>query len=101
MTARGAAPPRRRRARRLELCRRLGRENDQVVSYSAPGVIGAGLLIAAIALLFAARYPAGLYDLVVGINRWSNRLVVYLALMTDRYPPLPLDQGNYDPEGSS
>jgi len=78
-----------------------GAENDQVVSYSAPGVIGAGLLIAAIALLFAARYPASLYDLVVGINRWSNRLVVYLALMTDRYPSLPLDQGSDDPEGSS
>jgi hypothetical protein len=73
----------------------------QVVSYSAPSVIGTGLLIAAIALLFAARYPAGPYDLVVGINRWSNRLVVYLALMTDRYPPLPLDQGSNDPDGSS
>jgi len=34
-----------------------GAENDQVVSYSAPSVIGTGLLIAAIALLFAARYP--------------------------------------------
>jgi hypothetical protein len=75
-----------------------GAENDQVVSYSAPGVIGAGLLIAAIARLFAARYPTGLYDLVIGINRWSNRLVVYLALMIDRYPPLRLDQGSNDPE---
>ena len=56
------------------------------------------MLIAAIALLFTARYPAGLYDLVVGINRWSYRLVVYVALMTDRYPPLRLDQGGDDPE---
>ena len=74
-----------------------GTDNDQV-SYSAPGVIGACVLIAAVALLFLARYPAGLYDLVVGINRWSYRLVVYLALMTDRYPPLRLDQGGDDPE---
>ena len=36
---------------------------------------------------------------MVGINRWSYRLVVYLALMTDRYPPLRLDQGGDDPEG--
>jgi len=34
-----------------------GAENDQVVSYSAPGVIGTGLFIAAIALLFAAPVP--------------------------------------------
>ena len=55
------------------------------------------MLIAAIALLFTARYPAGLYDLVVGINRWTYRLAVYVALMTDRYPPLRLDQGGDDP----
>ena len=28
-----------------------------------------------------------------------SRLVVYDALMTDRYPPLRLDQGGEDPEG--
>ena len=43
--------------------------------------------------------PAGLHDLVIGINRWSYRLVAYLALMTDQYPPLRLDQGDDDPEG--
>jgi hypothetical protein len=57
------------------------------------------VLIAAIALLFTRRYPPGLFDLVVGINRWSYRLVVYLALMTDRYPPFRLDQGGDDLEG--
>ena len=76
-----------------------GMENGTVYRYSAPGVIGACVLIAAIALLFTTRYPTGLYDLVVGINRWSYRLVVYVALMTDQYPPLRLDQGGDDPEG--
>jgi hypothetical protein len=74
-------------------------ENGRGFSYSAPSLIGASVLIAAIALLFTTRYPTGLYDLVVGINRWSYRLVVYVALMTDRYPPLRLDQGGDDPEG--
>jgi hypothetical protein len=74
-------------------------ENGRVVTYSAPSLIGASVLIAAIALLFTARYPSGLYDLVVGINRWSYRLVVYVALMTDQYPPFRLDQGGHDPEG--
>jgi hypothetical protein len=76
-----------------------GMDNDRGFSYSAPSLIGASVLIAAIALLFTTRYPTGLYDLVVGINRWSYRLVVYVALMTDRYPPLRLDQGGEDPEG--
>ena len=76
-----------------------GMENDRGFAYSGPSLIGASVLIAAIALLFTARYPTGLYDLVVGINRWSYRLVVYVALMTDRYPPFRLDQGGDDPEG--
>ena len=74
-------------------------QNSRGFSYSGPSLIGACVLIAAIALLFTARYPAGLYDLVLGINRWSYRLVVYIALMTDHYPPLRLDQGGDDPEG--
>jgi hypothetical protein len=74
-------------------------DNDRGFTYSAPSLIGASVLIAAIALLFTARYPTGLYDLVIGINRWSYRLTAYLALMTDRYPPLRLDQGGDDPEG--
>jgi hypothetical protein len=74
-------------------------DNSRTVAYSTPSLIGASVLIAAIALLFTARYPTGLYDLVVGISRWSYRLVAYLALMTDRYPPLRLDQGGDDPEG--
>jgi hypothetical protein len=73
--------------------------NGRGFTYSGPSLIGACVLIAALALLFVARYPAGLYDLVVGINRWSYRATVYVALMTDRYPPLRLDQGGDDPEG--
>ena len=74
------------------------RGNNREVVYNGPSLIAAGVLIAAIALLFTARYPTGLYDLVVGVNRWSYRLGIYVALMTDRYPPLRLDQGGDDPE---
>jgi hypothetical protein len=72
--------------------------DDRGFAYSGLSLLSACVLIAAVALLFTARYPAGLYDLVVGVNRWSYRLMAYVALMTDRYPPFRLDQGGDDPE---
>ncbi len=56
------------------------------------------LLIAVVALLFTARYPKGLYDFVMGINRWAIRVLAYSSLMRDEYPPFRLDMGPGEPE---
>ena len=66
-------------------------QDGRPVTYSTPSLIGASVLIAAIALLFTTRYPPGLFDLALGIDRWGYRLLVHVALMTDRYPPFRLD----------
>lgn len=63
----------------------------------AIGLLGVLVLIAAVALLFTDRYPRGLFALIVGLNRWTFRVVAYVALMTDRYPPFRLDQGADEP----
>ncbi len=60
------------------------------------GLIALLVLFAAVALLFTGRYPRGLFDLVVGLNRWAWRVVGYVTLLTDSYPPFRLDQGGAD-----
>lgn len=63
----------------------------------SPSLLGILVLIAAVTLLFTGRYRDGLFDLIMGLNRWVNRVGAYVLLLRDEYPPFRLDQGPTEP----
>jgi hypothetical protein len=58
-----------------------------------PGLVVILVVIAAFVLLFTGGYPRGIYDLVLGFDRWVMRVAAYASLMRDEYPPFRLDAG--------
>ena len=58
--------------------------------------LGLGAILAIIAawfaILFTGTYPRSLFDYVVGVLRWTNRVNGYaFTLITDQYPPFSLN----------
>src|SRR5450631_2887491 len=58
-------------------------DNGQVVTYGAGATLFLGPLLM---ILFRRKYPRWWFDWNLELQRFSNRVVVYLALMDDRYP---------------
>ncbi len=68
------------------------------------GLIGVLVFFAGVALLFTARYPSGIFDFVLGLDRWVARVTAYVLLMRDEYPPFRLDAGGAEagePDGET
>ncbi|MFJ6003813.1 DUF4389 domain-containing protein [Arthrobacter sp. NPDC092385] len=70
----------------------------ETIRASGPSLLSLLVLVAGFALLFAARYPIPLFGLVMGVYRWTYRVLTYVFLLRDEYPPFRLDQGPDEPE---
>ena len=61
-----------------------------VLLFLGVGALGA-VVLAWFAILFTGTYPRSLFDYVVGVIRWINRVNGYaFTLITDQYPPFSL-----------
>jgi hypothetical protein len=61
-----------------------------VLLFLGLGALGA-VVLAWFAILFTGTYPRSLFDYVVGVIRWINRVNGYaFTLITDQYPPFSL-----------
>ena len=49
------------------------------------------VFISLVALLFTGRYPASIFEIVMGLNRWIYRVSAYGSLLVDQYPPFSFD----------
>jgi hypothetical protein len=50
-------------------------------------------ILAWLLILILGRYPRGMFDFVVGVNRYGLRVGAYMWLLTtDRYPPFSLSE---------
>jgi hypothetical protein len=59
-------------------------------TFTPPGLLSVLVLVAGVTLLFTGRYPRDVFELVVGIARWTVRVAAYAGLMRDEYPPFRL-----------
>lgn len=48
------------------------------------------VIIAWFAILITGAFPRGMFDFVVGVFRWSERVNAYVLFMRDEYPPFSL-----------
>lgn len=73
------------------------RNGDTNTGWQGAGIIGLLVFVALLVLLIRGAYPQGLFDLIMGLQRWGARVGAYALLLTDEYPPFRLDLGGSEP----
>ncbi len=66
-----------------------------IILYALGIASSAVTFIAWFAILFTKRYPRGLFDFVVNVNRWNANVLAYYGLFRDEYPPFSWEPGQY------
>jgi hypothetical protein len=67
-----------------------------IIVYLLQIVAGVMILVAFFAILFTKKWPRGMFDFMVQIQRWTlNTLAYALTLQRDEYPPFSGDAGEY------
>ena len=52
-------------------------------------------------VLITGKFPKGMHDYMVGLMRWQYRISIYMAYMTDVYPPFSMKGNEADFSGST
>jgi len=55
------------------------------------------VFIAFFAILFTKKWPRGMFDFTVQIQRWTLNVYSYVGLLRDEYPPFSGEPGEYSP----
>jgi hypothetical protein len=66
-----------------------------VIVYFLAVAVAFTTFIAFFAILFTKKYPDGLFNFAVGVQRWSQNVTAYVWLLRDEYPPFSMDAGAY------
>jgi hypothetical protein len=66
-----------------------------IIVYLLGIVLNVMVLIAFFAILFTKKWPRGMFDFAVQIQRWTWNTYAYVFLLRDEYPPFSGDAGEY------
>lgn len=60
--------------------------------WQSGGIVMVLAVIAGSIVLFTAKYPKGIFPILLGMNRWAFRAYAYFFLVTDKYPPFRFEE---------
>jgi Domain of unknown function (DUF4389) len=66
-----------------------------IILYLLGIVLSVMIFIAFFAILFTKKWPRGMFDFAVQIQRWTANVASYVFLERDEYPPFSGDAGEY------